>query len=187
MIFKKPHCRTPGYFYKFTSCLLLKKTKKTNPKPKPQHSTNLCLKICIFTNGQISLSFSKWLSWAIQRHHLHETDRINEEQGCFFFSSSYLLRPSGRENSHRTQSKELQPAVPAPRSTWLHSIRSLRHWIQDVCADILENSPHISSQPKPLAPWCGVIDMLVGRDLWWALAQTLSWNDTITNTRTGKP
>lgn len=113
---------------------------------------------------------------------LHKMDRINEEQGWFFFFSSYLLRPFGRENCHSTQSKELQPAMPAPRSAWFHSVRSLRHWIQDVRAGLLENSPHKSAQLKLLAPWYAVTDVLVGRDLWWALAQTLAWHETITNT-----
>lgn len=50
----------------------------------------------------LQLSFSKGLSWAIQYHHLHKTDRINEEQGCFFLFLILAKTICQRELSQHT-------------------------------------------------------------------------------------
>lgn len=146
-------------------------------KKTPQQPPDWCLKTCIFTKGQISptIFFQRTvLGYSISSVSFTKWTGLMKNRDVFFFFSSYLLRPFGRENCHSTQSKELQPAMPAPRSAWFHSVRSLRHWIQDVRAGLLENSPRKSAQLKPLPPWYAVTDVLVGRDLWWALAQTLA-------------
>lgn len=90
-------------------------------KNKPQQRADWCLKICVFTSGQISPTiFFKDCPGLFNVIIFTKQTGLMKNRDVFFFSS-YFLRPFGRENSHSTKFEELQPSTPAPSFIQYHS------------------------------------------------------------------